>query len=266
MKEKKKGKTRLKVIIVILLLALLGAIGYICYDKGIIKLPKKETKEEINTDDTKYDKKLSQGELDDLQDFAKELSNNFAAYYPLDDFSKIDNQELLFWALKRVGYNEEITTKEIENEIESYFGKSLKVTHENIECPTSDETPLYLYEDGKYVSNPEHGGHGMTQKPSTALFYVSSEKDGKDITVNYKILYSNSCSDTCILDSYYKSYEDSIKGINAILEGDPDSEDGPGVNLTDELFKTVEVRVPVTTFKVVKTDKGYTLKSVTINE
>ena len=103
-------------------------------------------------------------------------------------------------------------------------------------------------------------------KPSSALFYVSSEKDGKDITVNYKILYSNSCSDTCILDSYYKSYEDSIKGINAVLEGDPDSEDGPGVNLTDELFKTVEVRVPVTTFKVVKTDKGYTLKSVTINE
>ena len=265
MEEKKKNSTGLKVIIIVLVLALLGAVGYICYDKGLIKLPKKEAKTEV-VDDTKHDKELSQGEIDDLTDFAKELSNNFAEYYPLDDFSKIDNQKLLFWALRRIGFNDLITEKEIEDQVTNYFGKSLKVKHEDIECPTSDEEPLYLHEDGGYVPNPNHFGHGMGQDPQAALFYVSGEKDGNLIMVNYKVLYSNTCGDVCFLSSYYKSYEDSIKKINAILEGDPDSEEGPGVNLTEDLYKTVEVRVPVTTFKVEKTDKGYTLKSVVINE
>lgn len=261
----KSKNTGLKVIIFILVLALLGCAGYICYDKGIIKLPSKEKKEVVEKKD-KHDNELSQSEIDDLKDFAKEISNNFAEYYPLTDLSKIDNQALLFWSLERIGFNEVITEKEVEKEVENYFGKNVNVKHEDIECPTSDEEPIYLYEEGGYVPNPNHFGHGMTRKPQAALFYVSGEKKGNAITINFKILYSNTCSDTCFLDSYYKSYEDSVKGINALLEGDEDSEEGPGVNLTEDLYKTVEVRIPVTTFKVEKTDTGYTLDSVEINE
>jgi len=264
--KKKKGNKGLKVIIVILILALLGCIGYICYDKGIIKLPKKETKEEVKKKD-KNDNKLSQNELDDIMDFAKELSNNFAAYYPMEekDFSKIDNQDLLYWTLKRIGFKESITEKEIEAEVGKYFG-NIEVKHEDIECPTDDEEPLYLHEDGRYVPNPNHFGHGSSSNPSAALFYLSSEKKNNEITVNYKILYSNTCNDTCILNAYYRKYEDAVKGFNPVLEGDPDSPDGPGVNLTDDIFKTVEVQVPVTTFKIEKTNKGYLLKSVSIGE
>ena len=267
LKEEKKSNAGLKVVIIILVLALLGTVGYITYDKGLIKIPKKQqSTEEIKTDDTKHDKELSQGEIDDLNDMAKEISSNFAQYYPLTDFSKLDNQELLNWALERIGFKEIITEKEMEDEIKGYFGNQVKIKHEDIECPTSDDQPLYLYEDGGYVPNPNHFGHGVTTPPQAAVFYVSGEKEGKTITANYKILYSNTCSDTCFLSSYYKSYEDAVKGINALLEGDPDSPEGPGVNLTEELFKTVEVRVPVTTFKVEKTDKGYILRSVEVHE
>ena len=84
--------------------------------------------------------------------------------------------------------------------------------------------------------------------------------------INFKILYSNSCSDTCILSAYYRNYEDAIKGHNPVLEGDPDSEDGPGVNLTDEEYNKVEVMLPVTSFTFTKTDTGYILKKVKINE
>ena len=265
MEEKKKSNTGLKVIIVILVLALLGVAGYICYDKGIIKLSKKEAKEDI-IDNNKHDKELSQGEIDDLTDFAKEISNNFAIYYPLEDFNEIDNQELLFWAMRRIGFNDLITEKEIEEQVAKYFGDKIKVKHEDIECPTDDEEPIYLHEDGGYVPNPNHFGHGMTQKPQAALFYVSGEKENNLITANFKILYSNTCGDTCFLSSYYKSYEDSVKGINALLEGDENSEEGPGVNLTEDLYKSVEVRIPVTTFKVEKTDMGYILKSVKVSE
>lgn len=263
----KKSNTGLKVIIVILVLALLGATGYICYDKGIIKLPVKEKEvEKKEESDTKLDKELSQGEIDDIKDFAKEISNNFALYYPLEDLSKIDNQKLLLWSLNRIGFNDSIKASEIEKEVESYFGNSIKIKHEDIECPTSDEEPLYLYEDGEYVPNEKHMGHGGFSNPGAALFYVSGEKDGNLITANFKILYSNTCGDTCFLSSYYKSYEDSVKGINPVLEGDEDSEDGPGVNLTEDLYKTVEVRIPITTFKVEKTDNGYVLKSVIIHD
>lgn len=268
LKEKKKSNAGLKVIIVILVLALLGAVGYICYDKGIIKIPKKEQKEEVIVeDDTKRDKELSQGEIDDLNDFVKELSSNFAEYYPLTDFSKIDNQDLLQWAFKRIGFKELITEKEMEDEIKSYFGNQVTIKHEDIECTAeTHDVPIYLYEKGGYVPNPEHFGHGGHTPPQAAVFYVSGEKEGKSITVNYKILYSNACSDVCFLSAYYKSYEDSINRINALLEGDPNNTEDPGVNLTEDLFKTVEVRVPVTTFKVEKTDKGYTIHSVEINE
>ena len=113
MEKKKKGNAGLKVIIVILLLALLGAVGYICYDKGIIKLPQKEKKEVVEKID-KHDKELSQGEIDDISDFVKEVSNNFASYYPLSDFSKIDNQDLLLFGLKRIGFNDLIKETEME--------------------------------------------------------------------------------------------------------------------------------------------------------
>ena len=264
MEKKKKGNAGLKVIIVILLLALLGAVGYICYDKGIIKLPQKEKKEVVEKID-KHDKELSQGEIDDISDFVKEVSNNFASYYPLSDFSKIDNQDLLLFGLKRIGFNDLIKETEMEKEIKSYFG-NIEIKHEDIECPTDDEEPLYLYEEKAYVPNPNHFGHGSSLGPQVAVFYVSGEKDKKDITVNYKILYSNSCGDTCFLDSYYRNYEDAVLGNNPVLKGDPDSEEGPGVNLTEEVYKSVEVQIPVTTFKLTKTENGYILKSVDIHE
>lgn len=262
--EKKKSNKGLIIIIIILVVALLGALAYIGYDKGIIfqKKDSNTTKEESSKKDNN---KLSQEDLDRINDITKEISNDFAMYYPINDLSKIDNQDLLLFALKKIGWNEEITTKQIENQIKDYFGTSVKVKHEDIECPSNEhDEPLYLYEDGVYKPNEDHGGHGGPGSIYTELFNISSEKNNNTITVSYKMLYSNSCSDTCIIDKYYKSYEDSINDENAVLTGNEDSEDNPGINLTEDLYKTVEKELPVTTFIFEKDSNGFNLKEVKI--
>ena len=261
---KKKSHKGLIIFIILLILIILGLVGYICYDKGLIfkKVEEKEIKEEAKKE-TKNEPTFS--ELEDTKAIVQELSNNFAKYYPIKNVSEINNQDLLVYAVKKIGWNEVIEKKEIENEITKILGTDTKINHEDIECSSAHDEKLYLYEDGKYRFNEKHGGHGGKTVYSSA-FYVSGEKDKNIITVNYKILYSNVCSDTCVLTSYYRTYKDSLNDENPVLEGDPNSEDGPGVNLTEKLYKSVEVKIPVTTFTFEKTDDGYILKSVKIHE
>ena len=260
----KKSHKGLIILVILLVLVILGLVGYICYDKGLIfqkqeDVVKEEKKEEDN--------KVSSSELEEIRGIVQELSNNFAKYYPLSDLSKIDNQELLLFAIRKADTGDEIGKKDVEDVISKYFGNSVKVVHEDIKCPSSfHDQKLYLYEDGEYELNNYHGGHGGPGFVSASPFYVSSEKDGNIINVNYKILYSNVCNDTCILNAYYRTYEDSINSNNPVLEGDNSSDD-PGVNLTEDLYKSVEEKIPVTSFKFEKTKNNtYNLKSVSINE
>ena len=257
--QKKKSRKGLIIFIILLILIILGLVGYICYDKFFTKeLEVKEEKEK------KTSNELSSSEIDEINEMVQELSNSFAKYYPIKKMDEINNQDLLLFALQKIGFVEEIKKSEIEEVIKKYFG-DVKIKHEDIDCPTEHDEKLYLYEDGKYIPNPEHGGHGGGGNAYAAPFYVSSAKEGDVVNVNYKILYSNMCGDTCILNAYYRTYEDSKNSENPVLEGD-DSSDDPGVNLTEKLYKSVEVKIPVTTFTFEKTDDGYTLKSVKIHE
>ena len=179
----KKSHKGLIVLVILLILVILGLVGYICYDKGLIFQKQEDVSSDVEKEDTK---KVSSSELEEIRGIVQELSNNFAKYYPLSDLSKIDNQELLLFAIRKIGLNEEIKKDEIESEIEKYFGDSIKVKHEDIDCPSksdSHDEELYFYEDGVYKMNENHGGHGGPGFISAAPFYVSSEKDGKMLII-----------------------------------------------------------------------------------
>ena len=259
---KKKSHKGLIIFIILLILIILGLVGYICYDKFFTKEPevKEEKKEEKTTSE------LSFSEIAEVSELVQELSNNFGEYYPIKNVDEIDNEDLLSFALFKIGFKEEIKKSEVEDVIKKYFG-NVNLKHEDIECAMEHENnkELYFYKDDKYVQNEKHGGHGGSGGISAASFYVSGEVDKNIVTANYKILYSNFCGDTCMLNKYYRTYNDSLNDKNPVLEGD-DSSDDPGVNLTESLYKSVEEKVPVTTFTFEKTDDGYILKSVKIHE
>ena len=262
----KKKNTGLIITLIILILIILGLVGYICYDKGLI-FQKVETKEEKkdNKKQEKTDKEeISVAEESTIEEKVKELSENFADYYPLTDKQTIKNQDLLAYSLHKIGYKDSFTKEEVEESIKSLFGNDMKVKHEDIDCPTSDPTSIYLYEDGIYTPNPDHGGHGGSAV-YTNIHEVSLTKKDNKITAQYKILYAT-CGDVCILASYYKSYKDIIDGEYPILEWDMDEVEEIDDEVVEEGYQRVKDKIPTTTFEfTVESDGTYTLNSIKIN-
>ena len=78
MEEKKKKNTGLKVLVVILTVLLIGAIGYICYDKGLFD---KFVKNNEPKQETKVEEKLSEEEVMKLHDSTLTLSKRSGFYY-----------------------------------------------------------------------------------------------------------------------------------------------------------------------------------------
>ena len=258
----KKRRITLIIIVILLLGSFLTTILYIKYGTERIMskgTPKVEEKEKVPKEEIKDPEETPKEEMT-LDDRIKEISNNFSKYFPITDISKIHNQDLLIYGLSKVGWEEYITEIEIENAVKKIFGNKIKGKHENIECPTSDPEPLYLYRNGVYTPNPKHGEHGGSGRPDVYPFEVNVTEKDNVITANYKLLYSNYCSDTCIINSYFKSYQDSINNTNPVLS----SNDNQGLLLTDELYKSVESKLPTTTFIFEKGNDTYNLVSVTI--
>ena len=75
MEENKKSNKGLIVLVVILSIALLGAIGYICYDKFMVKVegPKQE--------EPKQEEKLSEEEVAKLHDSLINHNNSYGFYF-----------------------------------------------------------------------------------------------------------------------------------------------------------------------------------------
>lgn len=215
-------------------------------------------------------------EEDELADFITDFSSSFGHYYPLDDLSKISNQERIYHVLYKLKNNATPTTKDnIEKEIRKLFGSD-DITFEDINCPDINcpslkkQIPLYFYQDGEYVLNSEFSdinGYHLCSNPDATPFVVSIVTDGNQITAKYKILYSNICCSPCITDAYYKNASDSINRGTPLLQFDSKEIQmamEEKRNLLEENFSKIEDLVPTTTFVLEKNEYGYLIKSVTV--
>jgi len=245
---KKSRRIFLTVIAIFILVSFLGMTTYIRYERERILSKASHVQEEVPDEEEIIEEKV------------KELSNNFAKYFPITDISRIDNQDLLFYALSKIDSKETIKKEEIEQAVANTFGNNLKGKHENINCPTNDQEPLYYYQNKVYKQNHNHGRHGEIKKPKAYPYKIDITKKNNILTANYKILYSNYCNDTCITNNYYKSYQDSKNNINKVLSSNDDKE----LVLTEDLYKSIEEDLPTTTFTFKKGKDTYNLVSITI--
>lgn len=265
MKKDIKENKNLIIIIVVLILVILVLVGYIIYSKNITKNnninpPIENTTTDIK--DSKEEKELNVDEQIRTDEIATKLSNEFAAYYPITDTSLINNQDLLRLASSELfDFNnmQPFTKAQVEATIKKYFGNSVAVKHESIECFTDEKEPLYIY-DGNiaYSYNTNHAGHGGVGGKKAFVIYESGTRKGNTIKANYKIAYTNYLGDIGIIEEIYARYNDTTP-IYTI-------EDPENTNITIDLINNYKDMLPTTTFTFeVSNSDVYDLKSVEIN-
>ena len=99
-----KNKKMLFVIILLSILLIISGLGYFCYDKFINKEDVVVLKDEEESSD-KYltdNRELTDSEITTLLGMIDRINHGFSNYYPIDDMSKISNDDLFLFALSGV--------------------------------------------------------------------------------------------------------------------------------------------------------------------
>lgn len=247
-KEKK-----LIIIIAVLCVLLFGCVGYIVFDK----LNNKDN-EVVDTDNEKEEedkeevRSLSADEEEMFLEKILDYNRGFSYYYPISDMSKIENFDLFSFSLKGVNSpaSNDFTADDLDKTIEKYFDDSIKLKHEDYICKV-DNKVLYKYDENTktYSFNNEGHGHGGSQRAFISQFdikIIGGEYNNGIYTVNAKVFYGNTCSDTCGPSSeFYSSYSDSINRGSAIIEL-------KGQEFTEELAAQYRDKLPTTVYKFKK--------------
>ena len=251
-RPKSTGKT---VTIVILLLMLLGALSYIGYFD--IYIPYYEEPNKVTIEDEEdEEREMYVSEVVKMQDKLNDYLY-FANNFDKGNVDEISNQELLLFALHKIGeFKEEIPKEEIEDIVETYFGSNVKLEHEDILCVV-ENIALYNFKDDKYVLNESHPGHGGSSYTGGDVHIISGDVDlkNKEYIIKGRILYTLEGLTGINVDTrFYKSVED-IESNNPIINND----------LEPKTYDDVSSFLPVTTFKFTKKGNEYYLKSVNID-
>lgn len=261
---KKTKNIKYVIVIFILIVFILGLVIYILYDKEIIlhEVDKDGVVEKSNNE-----KELSNKEKELLLEKIEGI-NKFAKYYPLTDVNTIDNQELLYKLSFMIGFGKSFSEKTMTNTIKNYFGDSYKIKHESIIC-SFDKEPFYVYDSDtnmyRFDINSMHGHGGSGDIREIVVNYIDGKIiNDEKIIINTKLLYSTYCGDICGPNyAYFASYQDVFDG-SPIL-GDKNDYNNELI-LTDGLYKSVESKLPTTTFTFIKKSNDiYNLDSVIIN-
>ena len=262
--EKQKSKGTLSVII-ILLLVIVGLAGFICYDQFVVK---KESEKASTIEKQEAVRELTDIEKQVFTIRINALNAKFSKLYPFTSVTSISNQELLNYGLIGLYGRDSFTTDEIEENIRHVFGNGITIKHEDIIC-NIDKKPFYNYDSSTktYNKNSEmHGHDGGDELRDTKFYYISAKMlEENKIIIEAKVLYGVMCSGICVPNnSYYASYNDSKNHKNAVITS---KKDGEEITLTDDLYKSIENKLPITTYEFEKDANGsYNLVSVKVNK
>lgn len=257
-----KKEKKLIMVIVVLSVLLLGSVGYICFDKFVLKDNDTEIKDNNKKDEDTDNEKEEDNEeeirsltADEEEMFLEKIldyNRGLSFYYPISDMSKIENFDLFLFSLKGVKSPaaNAFTADDLDKTIEKYFDDSVKLKHEDYICKV-DNKVLYKYDENSktYSFSSEGHGHGGSQRASISQFdikIIGGEYNNGIYTVNAKVFYGDTCSDTCGPSSeFYSSYSDSLNRVNAIVELQ-------GQEFTEEVAAQYRDKLPTSVYKFKK--------------
>lgn len=229
-----KGKCKNKVertLILVLFLLLGGFIGGVITGGAVLffgqdddkcvevkeNLDKEETE---NNDNQETEKWVYVSDYEKIEQRIEDLGRIEQVSRNINDVKDFTNQELLLFAIDRLGYSEVHTLKEVNEVTQSYFG--LDVEPEDVNCHFSpDEAPLFLYDEKKkeFVPNEEHGAHGLGSYYADILNRII-DVDVKDnvYTVKVKKAFGHTQDTGPATTTFYKTYKDMDELKNPIMD------------------------------------------------
>ena len=251
-------------VIIILLLGLCGSVGYIVYDKVMVKdgVIQNEVKEEKQDKEEVTSKALTENDVTTFMRRIDFFNTFFSKHYPIEDVSKLSNQDVLslgeIYATRGM-YTEGMITgftgETILEGVTSTIGADYPVKLEDINCHMGDGV-LYQYNAStdRYQRVGNHGHDGIGGARNKAFFQDGTYNPKTDTyEIHVKVVSSDGCGGTCgpRID-FYNGFNFDTKIYNTQEDTD-----------YDVVYKEVSDQLSIVTYTFVKnSDGGYGLKSV----
>lgn len=244
----KKSNAGLVVGLIISILCVLGLLGYIVYDK----IQEKETRNAPIIDvEEKTD--LKEADVEDLLKRIDEMNTALYKEYPISDVNKLSTRAVLSIGFNNIYGANYIPSSYIENHIKYIIGDNVNIKHEDYLC-TLDNVAFWKYEDGNYIFNQEHPGHGGGNGYIITTFFKDASMDDDTITINTNILYEPASDVWGGPTTSYKASPDGEYVLNDIQRDSLKSE-----------YEKIKDTLPITTFTFKRSKMGgYNLETVKI--
>ena len=273
--EEKKNNTPYIIIIIVLLLAV-GLLAFIAFsnknnkeessNNNNINATDKNSKEEEEEEENPV---ISETELNALADKIEAYNKGLVRFYPLNDISSLDNQNILQFAFINAltnDFKQALEVSEIDRIIKDYFGETKMVIYSDFICDgeTNDsncnrDTALYEFdnESNKYKQLEVSRGAFFVQLDDNHVKIESYEYDGEELVIKAKVLYGTYVQSSTHPPLYYTTLEDSKNDTNSIYERE-------GEIISDKKVEELLEKVTdITTYRFTKDSSNhYILQSV----
>lgn len=220
-KKSQNGSVHL-VIIVVLCIALIGALGFVCWQNFIQpKVVKVGVKEGSRPNDSAQT--ISQLELESIVTKELDFLNGKSSLGQITNQDKLQLASRLYAKAHPYAggvYSRVIKASEIEDVLNSTSINSADLTHESIECLLVTEPAHNEYDynaDTKTYSNSDHLGHGaggwvyaVYAKP------VDFNNSNNQYSISYKYVFAVSKETGSSEEKVYGTYVDAKNNSNAI--------------------------------------------------
>lgn len=244
----KKSNVGLVVGLIISILCVLGLLGYIVYDKV-------QEKENRNAPiiDIEKETSLKEADVEDLLKRIDEMNTALYKEYPISDVNSLPTRAVLSIGFNNIYGANYIPSSYIENHIKYIIGDNVNIKHEDYLC-TLDNVAFWKYEDGNYIFNQEHPGHGGGNGYIITTFFKDASMDDDTITINTNILYEPASDVWGGPTTSYKASPDGEYVLNDIQRDSLKSE-----------YEKIKDTLPITTFTFKRSKMaGYNLETVKI--
>ena len=266
--NKESKKQNMAIIILGVVVCLL--IGYIAYDKFIVKehtstkneevkkevTKEEETKEEIKKEDVV--KTLTEADIQVYKPIINLFNENFSTKYPLK-VESLTNQEILYSARLEVNGHKTTTVSkdDLHNMITKIYGVDLKYIDEDIICTDSNDGVLFEYNNDQYSFYGNHG-HDVC-RVVVQNYFLDAKSTNDTIEIRTKNVYDGvECSTYGPMERFYK---DALrKELLYAQSGDIEN-----YLSFDDVYELKKDEIPITTFILKKqSDNNFALSEIQV--
>lgn len=245
--EEQKSSAGLIAAVIVLVVFIICLLGYIGYDKLVVKTGNNEP-EQTET------KELKESDVSEFLKRIDSMNSAICTNYPFTDINTIPTQKILSIGLGEVFGTYSISSDYVENHIKYILGSNVIIKHEDYLCKV-DNIPFYKYNNGYYSFNQEHPGHGGGGGYLVTTFFKDASIKGNTVTINTNLIYEVSSDISGPTTSYYDGASTNAKKILDDIER---------TSLKSE-YEKIKDTLPITTFTFTRSELGgFDLTSVTI--